>query len=67
MSPPSSRHCGARLETTSASAFMAAILVIMCMNDGTRISVELIRPGPGFGIGYLLKQKSQRKLATNLS
>jgi aromatic amino acid transport protein AroP len=48
-------------------AFMAAILVIMYMNDGTRISVELI---PAWvlvlGIGYLLKQKSQRKLATNL-
>ncbi|WP_255987806.1 amino acid permease [Chitinolyticbacter albus] len=45
-------------------SFMAAILVIMSMNDGTRISVELI---PAWlvvlGIGYLFKQK--RQVATN--
>ncbi|WP_148713614.1 amino acid permease [Chitinolyticbacter meiyuanensis] len=46
-------------------AFLAAILVIMSMNEGTQISVELI---PAWlvvlGIGYLLKQKRQG--ATNL-
>jgi len=48
-------------------AFMAAILVIMYMNDGTRISVELI---PAWivvlGLGYLFKQKRQERIATNL-
>ncbi|MNO81753.1 Aromatic amino acid transport protein AroP [compost metagenome] len=48
-------------------AFMAAILVIMYMNDGTRISVELI---PAWvlvlGLGYLFKQKRQGRVATNL-
>ena len=48
-------------------AFMAAILVIMYMNDGTRISVELI---PAWvlvlGLGYLFKQKRQERVATNL-
>ena len=46
---------------------MAAILVIMYMNDGTRISVELI---PAWivvlGLGYLFKQKRQERIATNL-
>lgn len=46
-------------------AFLAAILVIMSMNEGTQISVELI---PAWlvvlGIGYLLKQKRQG--STNL-
>ena len=48
-------------------AFMAAILVIMYMNDGTRISVELI---PAWvlvlGLGYLFKQKRQERVAANL-
>jgi aromatic amino acid transport protein AroP len=48
-------------------AFMAAILVIMYMNDSTRISVELI---PAWlvvlGLGSLFKLKRQGQVATDL-